>query len=164
MIRLAEKEDLQTVLEIYAVAKNFMHTHGNPNQWNGTYPDAKTLLSDIEKRQLYVLYEEDSVYGCFALIGGDDPTYAIIDGAWASNTPYGTIHRIASARTKKGVFEECAQFARKKFRHLRVDTHADNKPMQHVVTKNGFTHRGTIYLADGAPRLAYDWLEKQDEA
>lgn len=164
MIRLAEKEDLQRVLEIYTVAKNFMHTHGNPNQWNGAYPDDQTLLSDIEKRQLYVLYDDACIYGCFALIGGADPTYATIDGAWASDTPYGTIHRIASARTKNGVFAECVRFARTKFSHLRVDTHADNKPMQHVVLKNGFTHRGTIYLADGAPRLAYDWLEEKDEA
>ncbi len=160
MIRLAEKDDLQTILEIYAVAKDFMHTHGNPSQWNGAYPDEATLLADIEKRQLYVLYDNKCIYGCFALIGGADPTYQKIDGAWASNTPYGTIHRIASARTKKGVFAECVRFARTRYQHLRVDTHEDNKPMQHVVLKNGFTYRGVIYLADGAPRLAYDWVEE----
>ena len=157
MIRLANETDLPHILEIYAVAKEFMHTHGNPNQWNGAYPDEATLLADIQKGQLYVM-DEDGIYGCFALIGGDDPTYAHIDGAWASDTPYGTIHRIAGSRTKKGVFAECVRFARTRFDHLRVDTHADNLPMQGAVTKEGFEHRGTIYLSDGAPRLAYEWV------
>ena len=43
MIRPATEHDLPRLLEIYASAKHFMHTHGNPTQWNGSYPDEETL-------------------------------------------------------------------------------------------------------------------------
>lgn len=160
MIRKAMKNDIQSILEIYSAAKDFMHRNGNPNQWNGNYPDEETLLKDIEKNQLYVI-ADDEIYGCFALIGGDDPTYAYIDGKWKSDSPYGTIHRIASNGKKKGVFFECVEFARETYDHIRVDTHEDNKPMQNVVLKNGFEYMGIIYLEDGSPRRAYEWVKKR---
>lgn len=160
MIRQANEKDIPRLLEIYTVAKNFMHTNGNPNQWNGAYPDRSTLEGDIRGGNLYAMFDsEERVYGCFALIGGEDATYSYIDGSWKSDLPYGTIHRIASDGTKRGVMRECFDFSRGKYNHLRVDTHEDNKPMQKAVLACGFEHRGIIYLSDGSPRLAYDWIE-----
>ena len=161
MIRSATENDMERILEIYASAKTFMHSHGNPNQWNGAYPDRETLTGDIEKGNLFVLQEKGRVYGVFALIGGEDETYRYIDGAWRSESAYGTIHRIASDGTRRGVMKACFDFARKSFSHLRVDTHEDNKPMQSAVKRCGFEYAGVIYLADGSPRLAYDWLAKE---
>ena len=64
----------------------------------------------------------------FALVMGDDPTYAVIDGAWRDTaTPYGTIHRIGSDGTHRGVLHECVEWAARRIAHLRVDTHADNQ-------------------------------------
>lgn len=160
MIRLAKQSEIQIILDIYSAAKEFMHSNGNPNQWNGAYPDKDTLLCDIENEHLYVMTDEkDKVYACFALIGGEDPTYEYIDGKWMCCTPYGTIHRIARSGMKKGVMRECFEFARKMYNHLRVDTHEDNKPMQRAVLECGFEYRGVIYLSDGSPRLAYEWCE-----
>lgn len=158
MIRLAKESDVNRMLEIYESAKTFMHTHGNPNQWNGAYPDRDTLIADIESQYLYVAVDDNGyIYACFALIGGEDPTYNYIDGEWHSNTPYGTIHRIAGDGTRRGIFAECAAFARTMFNHLRVDTHEDNVPMQNAVKRDGFQYAGVIYLADGSPRVAFDW-------
>jgi len=39
-----------------------------------------------------------------------------------------------------------------------MDTHADNKPMQHLAEKHGFTRCGIIYTGDGSPRIAYELL------
>ncbi len=159
MIRLAQKSEIQDILKIYSVAKKFMRENGNPTQWNGSYPDKETLLGDIDKKHLFVCEEADSgeLYGCFALIGGDDPTYAYIEGKWKSAAPYAAIHRIASNGTKKGVFCECVRYARTKYDHLRVDTHEDNIPMQRAILKNGFEYTGIIYLENGSPRMAYEW-------
>ena len=159
MIRLAKESDISTLLKIYDAAKKYMHENGNPTQWTGKYPDEETLTDDIKKNQLFVAEESGLIYGCFALIEGEDPTYGYIDGEWKSNAPYGTIHRIASSRIKKGLFDECVNFARTRYNHLRVDTHEDNKPMQSVALKNGFEYVGIIYLADGSPRRAYEWLK-----
>ncbi len=163
MIRLATINDMERMLEIYACAKVFMRENGNPEQWNGAYPDVDTLLSDIEKRQLYVMEENGHLYGCFALIGGEDPTYAYIEGKWRSDTPYGTIHRIASDGSRRGVFHQCVTFARETYDHLRVDTHEDNVTMQCAAQRNGFRYTGIIYLEDGSPRLAYEWLQEKGE-
>lgn len=159
MIRKAKSSDIPRLLEIYASAKHFMHTNGNPNQWNGTYPDNCTLDCDVKSGHLYVMYDEtDRIYGCFALIFGEDETYKHIDGRWLSDLSYATIHRIAGDGTRHGIFSECTSFARTMYNHLRVDTHEDNKPMQSAVLRDGFEYMGVIYLNDGSPRLAYEWM------
>ena len=38
---------------------------------------------------------------------------------------------------------------------IRIDTHADNVIMHHLLRKYGFAMCGVIRLADGAPRTAY---------
>ncbi len=39
--------------------------------------------------------------------------------------------------------------------NIRIDTHRDNKIMQHNILKHGFTYCGIIYLLSGYERLAY---------
>lgn len=159
MVRKAEIRDMNELLRVYESAREFMHTHGNPNQWAGAYPDRETLERDIEIGQLYVVEDDGKIYGCFALIFGVDPTYVTIyDGEWGSSAPYAAIHRIASDRSKRGVFSACLEFARAQYNHLRVDTHKDNIPMQRAAKKNGFEYRGIIHLANGDPRLAFEWI------
>lgn len=46
--------------------------------------------------------------------------------------------------------------------HLRIDTHEDNKVMQHVLEKYGFVRCGIVYVSDGSPRIAYELLEKSE--
>lgn len=38
---------------------------------------------------------------------------------------------------------------------MRIDTHADNHIMQHVIEKAGFQRCGIIFTDDGTPRIAY---------
>ena len=158
MIRLAQATEIDRILEIYAAARAFMQANGNPTQWGNHHPPQEILLDDIAKQNLYVVEDGGKLIGCFALIGGEDPTYLHIDGAWRSHTPYGTLHRVASDGSRRGVFTECAAFAKTKFDHLRIDTHEDNQSMQTVVKRNGFQYTGVIICANGTPRLAYDWL------
>lgn len=166
MVRYAIPGDLERIAEIYDTARKFMRKNNNMTQWQGGYPDAVLLREDIAKKQLYVLTEngedeadKESIYAVFALIAGEDPTYGYIEGMWHSDTPYATIHRIAGDGRYPGVFETCVKFAEKQYCHLRVDTHEDNKIMQHVIGKVGFLHAGTIYLANGSPRLAFDRIQ-----
>ena len=39
--------------------------------------------------------------------------------------------------------------------NIRIDTHRDNKIMQHNLLKHGFTYCGIIYLLSGDERLVY---------
>ena len=95
-IRKARPEDLAEIEKIYALARQFMASTGNPTQWGVTHPARKMLEEDIVLGQLYVL-EDQGIRAVFAYLEGEDPTYGYIeDGAWISSEPYGTIHRVAS--------------------------------------------------------------------
>ncbi len=156
-IRLATHEDLQEIEKIYAIARKFMAENGNPTQWGDTHPRREILEKDIDRQNLYVAENREQICGVFLFVIGIDPTYGYIEnGSWRSESTYGTIHRIASRGS--GVFAACVEFCRSKCNHIRVDTHADNKPMQHLAEKHGFSRRGIIYVEDGTPRIAYDLI------
>lgn len=152
----AKEADLPRILEIYDIAKAYMRASGNPNQWNGAYPDPETLRTDMEKQRLYVYKKNGRIHGVFMLLLEEEPTYAYIeDGSWREEAPYGTIHRLAGDGEVKGLFAKCVAFCEKKVPYLRADTHFDNHTMQHLLEKNGFERRGIIYLKNGDPRIAY---------
>ena len=152
----AKETDLPRILEIYDIAKAYMRASGNPNQWNGAYPDPETLRTDIEKQRLYVYKKNGTIHGVFMLLLEEEPTYAYIeDGSWREETPYGTIHRLAGDGEVKGLFAKCVAFCEGRVKYLRADTHFDNHTMQHLLEKNGFERRGIIYLKNGDPRIAY---------
>lgn len=156
-IVMAKETDQPRILEIYDIAKVYMRASGNPNQWNGAYPDPETLRTDMEKQRLYVYKKNGRIHGVFMLLLEEEPTYAYIeDGSWREGeTPYGTIHRLAGDGEVKGLFAKCVAFCEKKVLYLRADTHFDNHTMQHLLEKNGFERRGIIYLKNGDPRIAY---------
>lgn len=156
-IRPAEQADLEKIEKIYEAAREFMRKNGNPTQWKDGYPQRDLLEEDIKRKNLYVAMDADEICGVFLFVIGEDPTYSYIEGGtWRSDATYGTIHRIASCAS--GVFAAAVAFGRRQCGHLRVDTHADNKPMQHLAEKHGFSRRGIIYVADGTPRIAYDLI------
>ena len=160
-VRTAQREDLPRIEEIYAYARKFMAETGNPNQWGTTTPPSSQLVEDIRNGYLFVLTNENRIHGVFYFFIGSDPTYGVIeDGQWRSETPYGTIHRIAGDGSG-GVLAAAVAFGKKRINHIRIDTHHDNKIMQHAVLKYGFQRSGIIYLENGSPRIAYDLLTEE---
>lgn len=158
MIRQASVQDIPEILRIYEAARAFMRRSGNLTQWTGGYPSEEIVRADIASGVSYVLENEAGhLHAVFALIPGDDPTYAYIEGAWQDASPYAVIHRAASDGSERGTFRAMLAFARARYNHLRADTHADNHPMQNCLQKNGFAYCGIIYLASGDPRRAYEW-------
>ena len=158
LIRKAQWADLPRIEDIYAYARKFMAETGNPNQWGNVTPRTSLLEDDIQKGDLYVLTHGDTIHGVFYFFIGPDPTYGVIeDGQWRSNTPYGTIHRIAGDGSG-GVLAAAVKFGKERINHIRIDTHEDNKIMQHAVAKHGFQRSGIIHLENGSPRIAYDLL------
>ena len=155
-IRPAAVQELEAILSVYDNARAFMRAHKNPTQWSGGYPQPELLKEDIAKEQLFVIEENGVIHGVFAYILGEDPTYQLIeDGAWPNALPYGTIHRIASDGTVKGILKLAVDFALTHCKQLRADTHHDNYVMQNAMTRLGFQYCGIIYVSDGSPRKAY---------
>ncbi len=159
MIRLATLADLDCILAVYSLARKYMRSQGNRNQWVNGYPQKEMLTNDIEQGHLYVFEDDDGIFGVFALIIGEDPTYQYIEGKWLTeNRLYGTIHRIASDGSHRGLLQAAVDFSFKQVDVLRIDTHHDNRKMQSCIDHSGFEKCGIIYLEDGSPRIAYEMI------
>ena len=161
MIRGAQQADWQDITDIYTIARSFMRQAGNPTQWGGDYPGLPELLPDIAWGDSYVLTENGTVVGTFSFIIGDEPTYQVLlNGRWHADRPYGTIHRLASSGTVRGVSRACFDFCTGLSDYVRVDTHADNRAMQAAIEDYGFRKCGNIYASSGTLRTAYDYVRE----
>ena len=158
MIRIATMDDLGRAHEIIGIGRAAMRRAGNTVQWSPVGVIEAGVEEDIRLGRFYVMEEAGHIYGVFALVMGDDPTYAYIEGAWREDGPYGTIHRIASDGTHRGVLSECVKWSMAQIPYLRIDTHESNHAMRAAIEKQGFVDCGTIYIADGTPRMAFDLL------
>ncbi len=156
MIYKANLSHWDEIQEIYAIARKFMAENGNPTQWEDWYPAQDTTREDIARGQLYLYEVEGRIQGVFALIYGDDPDYAVIDGQWLNDNPYAAVHRMASRGEVHGVVAHCLQWALEQAGTIRIDTHGDNIPMQRALIRMGFTRCGVITMAyNGTLRTAF---------
>ena len=158
-VRRSNMEDIPAMMELYAQARVFMRENGNPNQWDDSYPSRELLEKDIAFGNSYIVEDDEkNLAATFAFIKGEDPTYyGIENGAWLNHEPYGTIHRLAGNTSYHGIASGCISWCKSQIGNLRADTHEDNKIMQHLLEKNGFVRCGIIHLANGAPRIAYQF-------
>lgn len=155
-IRPSRREDVDNLLAVYEYARAYMRRTGNPRQWQGGYPSRELLEEDAARGRGYVLTCGGAVHGAFAFDLDPEPTYRVIHGGrWLNDAPYGVIHRLAKDGEGKEVFQAVLAFCRNICYNIGADTHADNRIMQHLLTANGFQRCGTIYLADGSSRFAY---------
>lgn len=161
--RQAQTPDIGQIVDIYGQAVRYFADHGI-DQWQHGYPSAASAEEDVAVGRLYLL-EEDGVALATAVFQTDpEPTYAAIyQGNWAHGGAYAAVHRVAVRDDCKGrglaqrLFDEFTEMGRRSgFLSLRIDTHQQNRSMQRALTKNGFEHRGTIYLPDGSPRMAFE--------
>ncbi len=156
IIRPADIQDFTPIMDIYSFAREQMRRSGNPNQWGTDRPLPETVRGDILSRQSYVITEQRRICGVFAFITEPEPTYQVIEnGNWLNDEPYGTIHRIASNGQCRGILAAALSFCEQKTDNIRIDTHDDNRIMQHLLPKYGFLRCGYIYIEDGSRRIAY---------
>ena len=162
MFRGARRADLDAILKIYARARQAMADSGNPTQWGDHFPPQELLEEDIDSNRLFLYLVNGELEAVFAFILGPDPTYARIeDGKWLNDTlPYGTIHRLATSGTVRGVSRACFDFRTGLSDYVRVDTHADNRAMQAAIEDYGFRKCGNIYASSGTLRTAYDYVRE----
>lgn len=158
-VRLATRDDIPRIMEIFEAAKRFMRANGNMVQWTGTYPSHELIDNQISGNYCYVIESgAGEIHALFCLVSGEDPTYEYIEGEWKHSGPYSTLHRIASDGSRSGIFRKVIDFSKKRCSQLRIDTHADNSKMLAAIEDAGFEYCGIIYVADGTPRHAYSMV------
>ena len=159
-IRKSTLKDINEILNIFDIARNYMISNGNKNQWIEGYPGKDIVEQDIKNGNSYLVIDDNEVVGTFSFIIGEDETYKkIINGNWRKeNTLYGTIHRLASNGKRKGIAKVCFDYCSSKINYLKIDTHKDNFSMQKAILKYGFKECGNIFVRNGSIRNAYDWI------
>ena len=160
-VRPARQEDLDPIMAVMEAAKGIMRADGNTLQWTDGYPSREAILLDIRSGYGFAVSQRERVAGYFAFIPSPEPTYAqIFDGAWLDDSlPYHVVHRIASYPEVHGVFRTVMDWCFHRDANIRIDTHRDNRIMQHNIIKYGFRYCGIIYLASGDERLAYQLIQ-----
>lgn len=162
--RLAEKSDLNKIMEIIEEAKNYLKTLGI-DQWQNGYPNEETIINDIKNKGFFVLEEEEIMGVTFIGLTKDSTYDKIYEGQWLNNGKYGVIHRMAvgSKYRKTGTASLLMKYIEeylksKDIRSIKVDTHRGNTTMHNFLLKNAYVQCGIIYLEDGNERLAYEKL------
>lgn len=158
-IRIASADDIEFIEGAYAHARAFMQVHGNATQWPDGYPSMDVVRADIERGHAYIAADDEGPVAVFSFVPGPDETYAKNDGAWHSDADYHVIHRVAAVRGH-GVARAIFTFAAEHADYLRCDTHEHNAPMRRALDSFGFQECGTITVANGTERVAYDWIKE----
>lgn len=162
-IRQATPDDIDAIMAVFAQARAAIAVLGI-DQWQDGYPAVDVIEDDMQKGVAYVLCEGKRVQGYFAMFTDPEPTYqTIYGGAWLHDGAYMTVHRVAMSdalRGKGGAAEAIAYVIARALRaglaSVRIDTHEGNLRMRKFLEKQEFCACGTIYLASGASRVAYE--------
>lgn len=149
--------DGEALIAVFDAAREIMTDSGNTRQWKSGYPSLSNVESDIGQDAGFVVVDDARIVAYFAFLQSPEPTYATIyDGDWLDDTqPYHVVHRIASFPDVHGIFDSIMDFCFARERNIRIDTHKDNRIMQHNILKHGFSYCGIIHLLSGDERLAY---------
>lgn len=167
-LKKATKGEETLAMEIINQAKAYLKAQGI-DQWQTGYPDLSAILGDIAAEKGYFLLENDMVFGYACIDYEGEPAYRELKGDWLSapDAPYVVVHRMAFTKEGRGrgladeAFRLVAEQAMAKgIFNFRVDTDADNKIMQHILKKNGFTYCGVIWF-DHSEKIAFEKLLSQ---
>lgn len=161
--RKATEKDLQTATALIEQAKVFLWENG-VDQWQTGYPNEGAIAGDLQRGEGYVMEAEGQVrgYACICFTG--EPCYNDLEGKWLSDLPYGVVHRMAIDDVCKGkgaapaFFRFAEELCRERdISSIRVDTDGDNRMMQRVLEKQGFTYCGTVCF-DNSEKIAFEKL------
>ena len=155
-IRKSKIDDLDRILEIYEIARDFMKKSGNSTQWGDSYPDRALVKEDIENEISYVAENAGNICAVFVFYIGKEQSY---ENFIVEKNDYGIIHRVASDGSMKGVVSEAYNFVKNEISNIKIDTHKNNISMQTALAKLGFRKCGIIYPEYGGERILY---QKED--
>ena len=131
-IELAEINDINDIMKMIHDCANDLISK-NIFQWNEKYPSKDIFLSDIEKKNLFILKNNSGIIGCIALSNEKDIEYT--DVKWLTKDDKNLyLHRLAvdPKFQKKGIGKLLMDFAEdyarnNKFISVRLDTFSKNE-------------------------------------
>ena len=148
MIRLAQKSDLDRVLQITRLCAREMESR-KVFQWNEHYPDRQSFVNDIRNSELYVYCIKIWLLDVFQYVLSMDEVYRKV--SWKTdgkNSVY--IHRLAvdPKHQKQGIGGKLMDFAENESKSDGIDSIRLDTFSQNTVNQNFYEARGYVKLED----------------
>lgn len=166
-MRPATVDDVPAIVATLEAGRALLAADGIDQWQDGAGPDVDLVTSDVARGWGRVFLIGGQVAATAALIDEPEPAYdQVVEGAWQVRgdavAPYATIHRVAVAPAFRGMHVAQRFYARlieearaRGFAEIRVDTHADNVRMQHVIASAGFTRACTVLIGNNPKDLRW---------
>ena len=152
--RRAEAGDVDAIMGIVAQAQQYLRDSG-VNQWQDGYPEPGVLQYDISLGQgwFFTCEGRPAGYACISMM--HEKSYDVIDGAWLTKGDgYAVVHRAMIADGFRHtplateIFSLAEDLAAGNGKiSVRVDTHRDNRAMNRLAVKMGFSYCGVVDLS-----------------
>ena len=160
IFRRATKEDVETIVGLIDSASKRLGAAGI-DQWQRGYPNRVSIERDVESGVGMVLCEGATIIAYGAVIFTGEPAYNdLTGGEWLSSEEYAVVHRLCVSEIFVGMgfskqFMHAAEaMASERVRSMRIDTHPENKIMQGLIQRLGYTYCGDVVIE--SRRLAYE--------
>lgn len=172
-MRPATVDDVPAIVATLEAGRALLAADGIDQWQDGAGLDVDLVTSDVARGWGRVFLIGGQVAATAALIDEPEPAYdQVVEGAWQTRgdaatpagvtSPYATIHRVAVAPAFRGMHVAQRFYARlieearaRGFAEIRVDTHADNVRMQHVIASAGFTRACTVLVGNNPKDLRW---------
>ena len=151
IVRNAVEKDIPAIENIFAAARKFMFSCGNP-QWQNGFPDHKFIEEGVYSSSFRVLVCDCEIAAVYSVFDSDEE-YDRSGCEWLTgkNAEYLAAHTLAVAEKFRGeglgrlCVEMAAEEARSRGKSsVRMDTHEKNIPMQKLLASCGFVYCGRL--------------------
>jgi GNAT superfamily N-acetyltransferase len=160
IFRKATIADIEAIVDIMAAASARLGAAGI-DQWQRGYPNRTSVEKDVAEGVGMVLSEGDTILVYGAVIFTGEPAYNdLTGGEWLTTGDYACVHRLCANEIFVGMgfskhFMMAAEaMASERVKSIRIDTHPDNKIMQGLISRLGYTYCGDVVIE--SRRLAYE--------
>lgn len=171
MIRLAKKEDLCHVAEIYEQIHDEIEKGAASVGWiRGVYPTLKTAEDALLKEELFVLEEHGKILAAAKINQTQEKEYAFVDWLYSAEPDEVLVMHtlVVSPFAKgKGLGKQFIAFYEKRAKEqgckvLRIDTNEKNKRARALYQYLGFREAGVVpCVFNGIPNVPLVCLEKR---
>lgn len=151
MIQPAKISEIPDILTMTNACRVFMESK-NIFQWTENYPSKEKFLSDLERKELFVLKRQHEIIGCIVISTLMDEEYKKVE--WLTPSAKNLyIHRLAVHPDKqgKGYAQQLMDYAEKHakengFVSIRLDTFSQNVRNQKFYEVRGYKKLQDIYF------------------
>lgn len=162
IFRKATEQDITVIEQIIRAASARLGAAGI-DQWQRGYPNRSSIEKDVAEGVGMVLCEGDTILVYGAVIFSGEPAYNdLTGGEWLTQGEYACVHRLCTNEIFVGMgfskhFMLAAEaMASERVKSIRIDTHPDNKIMQGLISRLGYSYCGDVVIE--SRRLAYEKL------